>query len=871
MAWLRRFVNTFRSARTDCDIERELAFHIAERIDHFRAEGLTESDARRRARLQFGNPVVQRERTRDVDIAHATDAAIRHVRYAVRALRRSPGFTVTVVLTLALGIGTNSAVFSAMDAVLLRPLPFPNSNRLMRVRQAQESESAIAPPRLEDWNRLSSSFEAISGYYVEEVSDTTGDLPQRLRRAVVSPRFLEVLGVTPALGRPFIDDEYRLGGPPSVLISNRYWETRLAADPRALGTAIRIEDRSYSIVGVLPADFAFPDREVDLWWPYPIDGPLVQDKPDNRRLQWYTGIGRLRPGITPAQAHADLTLVQDQLGKQYPDTDGRMAVRIVRLKDTVGDSVRGSLWLLFAAASVLLLIACTNIAALLLSRTARRETEIAVRVSLGASRAAITRELFTETGVLVFAGAATGLLVAAGASQAFRTFAPRLPHLEEIRMEPRMLMYTICSAVIVSLVCGLLPAARGAHGVASMTRQGSGRIPRHTIQWLLVGLQVAFSVALLSGAGLLVRSLEALSRVDPGFDAPRILVFRLSGNWSENYADPAGLVNRIDTTLDELAALPNIDAVATSWTLPGAPGPLQIEFEVAEGPPATEPRVIAAWRTVSPGYFQAMGIRLVSGELCRSLIAGIHRPGAALDLMVNRSFVDQFFAGRSPVGTHLSWDTGSLAGRITGVVGDARELGIDHATVPTVYTCDSAPNPFPWFVARVSGDPNSIAAAVRHRLGQLEPLRSVYDMAPLEDRIGDAYAQNRLRTWLLTLFAAAALGLVCTGIHGTVSYAVSLRRREVALRLALGALRHRVVQELMTTSVRIVGMSSGIGLVLALIFTQSLSTMLYGISPADPVTLAGVIAVVAGVAFIAALIPAARAAFVQPMRALHED
>ena len=792
------------------------------------------------------------------------------IRYAVRALGHTPGFTLTVVLTLALGIGANSAIFSAMDAVLLRPLPFPDSDRLMRVRQAQETESSIAPPRLGDWNRLSASFDAISGYYVEEVSDTTGDLPQRLRRAVVAPHFLEVLGVTPAIGRPFDANEYRLGGPASVLISDRYWKTRLAADPRALGTGIRIEDRAYTIVGVLPADFAFPDREVDLWWPYPTDAPLVQDTPDNRRLQRYTGIGRLRPGASLEQAHADLTRVQAQLANQFPDTDANLSVRIVPLKDTVGGGARSSLWLLFGAVSLLLLIACTNIAALLLSRTAKRESEIAVRISLGASRAVIAGELFTETAVLVFAGAAAGLLVAAGASQAFRAFAPRLPRLEEIGIEPRMLIYTVACAAVVTLLCGLLPAIRGARNVAVATRDSSRRAPRHTIQWLLVGMQVALSVTLLSGAGLLVRSLEALSRVDPGFDASRILAFRLSGNWNENYADPAGLVTRINTTLNELAALPNVDAVATSWTLPGAPGPYQVEFEVA-GRTATAPPVIAAWRTVSPGYFDAMRIPLLGGELCRSLLAGIHRPGATLDLMVNRSFADRYFQGRSPIGAHVSWDAGSLAGRITGIVGDARELGIDHPASPAAYACDSAPNPFPWFVIRTNGETASIGATVRQRLGQLEPLRSVYDMAPLEERIGDAYAQNRLRTWLLTLFALTALGLVCTGIYGTLSYAVGLRRREVALRLALGALRRSVVHQLMTTSIRIVGMAAACGLILALLFAQTLSTMLYEVSPADPATLTGVLVVVVAVASIAALIPAARAVFVQPMHALRED
>jgi putative ABC transport system permease protein len=870
MSWLHRLANTLRRARIECDVDREIAFHVSERVDQLRVQGLTEQEARRRARLQFGNPVVQRERTRDVDIAHGADTLLRQFRHAVRALRRTPGFTATVVVTLALGIGANSAVFSAMDAVLLRPLPFPDSDRLMRLRQAQETESSIAPPRLEDWNRLSASFEAISGFYVEEVSDTTGDLPQRLRRAVVAPRFLEVLGVRPALGHPFSDEEYRVGGPASVLISDRYWKTRLGTDPRVVGTVIRIEDRSYSIVGVLPADFAFPDREVDLWWPYPTDGPLARDTQDNRRLQWYTGIGRLKPDASLEQARENLALVQQQLASQFPDTDANLAARILPLQDIVASGMRSSLWLLFGAVSVLLLIACTNIAALLLSRTAKRECEIAVRISLGASRGVIASELFMEIAVLVFAGAAAGLLVAAGASRAFQVFAPRLPRLEEIGIEPRMLIYTTACAVGVALLCGLLPVIRGVRNVAAATRQSSARAPRHTVQWSLVGVQVALSVTLLSGAGLLVRSLEALSRVDPGFDASRMLAFRLSGNWNENYDDPARLVSRINAALHELATLPKVDAVATSWTLPGAPGPYQIEFVVA-GRPATEPPVTAAWRTVSPGYFDAMEIRLLGGELCRSLLAGIHRPGAPLDVMVNRSFADRYFRGRSPIGRHVSWDNGSLAGRISGVVGDARELGIDQATTPTVYACDSAPNPFPWFIARTKGEPAAIGIAVRQRLAQLEPLRSVYDMGPLDERIGEAYAENRLRTWLLTFFALTALGLVCTGIYGTLSYAVSLRRREVALRLALGAVRRTVVQQLMTTSVRVVGAAAVCGLVLSLLFAQTLSTLLYGVSPADPATLAGVLAVVLTVAFLAALIPAARATVIQPMRALRED
>jgi predicted permease len=382
---------------------------------------------------------------------------------------------------------------------------------------------------------------------------------------------------------------------------------------------------------------------------------------------------------------------------------------------------------------------------------------------------------------------------------------------------------------------------------------------------------VALSVALLSGAGLLARSLHELSHIEPGFDAERILAFRLSGSWGEHYDNPVGLLHRIDTTVRELASLPGVEMVATSWTLPGAPGPYEIEFEATPGRAATEPPLVAGWRTVSPGYFATMRIPLQTGELCRSLPGGVHRPGSTLDLLVNRRFADRYFAARSPIGTHLSWDNSTLAGRIVGVVSNARELGIDRDVVPTVYACDSAPNPFPWFVVRTTDDPDAMAASIRARLAVLEPLRSMYDTAPLDERIDNAYAQHRVRTWLLTIFSLTALGLVCVGVYGTLSYAVGLRRREVALRLALGALRRSVVQQLMTRSIRVVGIASGIGLVLALLFGQSLSTMLYNVTPADPLTLGSVVVIVLTVGLLAAAIPAARATFVQPMRALREE
>lgn len=867
MSWLRRLLNTFRPAKVQSEIERELAFHLAERIDQLRSEGLSDAEARRRARLQFGNPVVQAERTREVNIAHWADALLRNLRHSGRVIVRRPGFAATVVITLAVCIGANTAVFSAIDSVLLKPLPFPQGERLVLVRQVWGTETPIAPARLHDWARLSSSFEALTGYYVEDVSDTTGDLPERVRRATVAPRFLDVWGIAPALGRGFTEAEGRLGGPPSVLISDRYWRNRLGADPGVLSRTVRIEGRPYSIVGVLPVSFLFPDRKVDLWWPYPVDGPAVQNDAESRQLQWYVGVGRLKSGVTLEQARADLEVVQARLAKTFPATDAEIGVRVAPYKESVIGGVRGSLWLLFGAVSVLLLIACTNIAALLLSRAARREQEVALRFSLGATRAVVAGQLLMETALLAFAGAAAGLLVAASVSAAIRTWAPDLPRLNEIGIDARILMYTLASAVVVALLCGLFPALRSTREASALSRGGRTQVStRHSVQWLLVGLQMALAVTLLAGAGLLVRSIEALSRVDPGFDPTRVLAFRLSGTWAEE-EDRGRLVQRIQGTLDELSGLPGVRSAATAWSLPGVPRQFQIEFQPVEGRSEPAKPLMAEWRTVAPAYFETLQIARVTGELCR------RPPDArpASEVMVNRSFVDRYFPGRSVLGLRLSWEDATLTGRIVGVVADARELGLDREPGPTVYACDVAPTPFPWFLVQTEGEPSALAGAIRLKLKELEPLRSVYDIAPLEKRIGDAYEQHRLRTVLLVLFAATALFLACLGLYGTLSYVVGLRRREVGLRLALGALPSAIIRQLVGQGLRVVGLACLCGVALAVAFTRVLSGMLYGVAPSDPVTLAGVVAIVLAVGSLAALVPAVRASQTEPMRVLREE
>ena len=722
------------------------------------------------------------------------ETLLRNVRYAFRTLARTPGFTITVVLTLALGIGANSAVFSAIDKILLQPLTFPEADRLVLVSETREGTpiSNTAPVRIEEWNELGTTFDAITGYYTEDVSETSGDLPEKFRLARVAPRFFDVLGVAPAMGRGFTRAESQEGAESVVVISDRYWRTHLDTDPNVLERQLRLGDQEFSIVGVMPASFRFSDRDVDIWAPRIYLPWMLQ----NRNNLWYSAFGRLKAGVSLEQARADLGRVQARLAEQYPETDRDVGVLIEPLKETTVSSVRGSLWLLFGAVSVLLLIACTNIAALLLSRAARREQELSVRLSLGASRWTVAAQTLTETALLAVVGAVLGLLVAGAASTAARAFVPEFPRIDEIALDGRVLLYTLLAIMTVTILCGLLPAIRSARRGPGGTMAEGRRTQvstRHSLQWSFVGVQVALSVVLLAGAGLLIRSFHEISRVDPGFEPHRVLSFRVSGA----YEDFDRLAERVAGILDELRSLPGVEATATSAPVPGVVDDGSgfqfglTEYELLDGRAVAEQRVLSEFRVVSPSYFATMQIPLVAGELCRAQPPD----GSAEDVMVNRAFTARYLAGASAIGLRMTAG-GELVRSIVGVVGDAREYALDREPVPTVYACRTEyANPALAFLVRTRGEPTALAEPVRAKIKDLEPLRAVFDVATLEDRIGDEYAQDRLRTVALALFAGTALSLACLGVYGTLSYVVSLRRREVGLRVALGALQINIVSE----------------------------------------------------------------------------
>jgi putative ABC transport system permease protein len=801
------------------------------------------------------------------------DSLARNLKVAVRALSRTPTFTLTVVLTLGLGIGVNSAVFSAIDAVVIRPLPYPEADRLLRLSQSQPKapQPLLAPVRLEDWNRLNTSFEAITGTYCEDVSELSGDLPEKLKRCGAAPRFLQVLGITPAAGRDFSPEELRFGGPSAILVSHRLAERRFTTEANAVGKTLRIGRGNPTIVGVMPAAFQYPDREVDVWMPSSPDAPWAQ----NRDNTWYTTIGRLKSSATLETARADIARVQAGLALQFPATDREITTKVEPLKQVTLGGVQRSLWILFGSVSLLLLIACTNIAALLLTRATGREHETAVRYSLGASRGSIASGILSEVLVLAAAGSMVGLGLAAASSTVFRTLAFNLPRVNEIGLNWRIAAYAFGCAAAVTVLCGVVPALLATRrGLSESLSRGSRTQAggRHAAHSALVAMQVALAVTLLFGAGLLLRSFDEMGRVAPGFDARNVLAFQVSSSWAET-SDFAASAARTRRIIEAVESSPGVLFGASTIALPGVPGEYQIQFKL-QGTADLETRIHAEERWVAPGYFAALGIPVLSGEVCGD-------DPKNRTVMVNRAFVSRYAPSGQVEGRHLeraqsfisdaSTAQPRVQGEVRGIVADARETGLDKAPVPTVYWCANIGQPGLFYIAKTQTDPTSLVAGIRKKIHEIEPQRSVFDVATLDERLANAYSENRLRTVLLGFFALTAIGLACIGLYGSLSYIVEVRRRELAVRMAMGALQAQVARMLIRQGLTVVLIGCSFGLVFAAMTAPLLRAMLFGVSTTDSVTLAGVLGLVLSASFLSALVPAIRAARLEPMKALRND
>jgi len=790
------------------------------------------------------------------------------LRAAVRSVGHRRGTAAAIVTTLTLGIGANTAIFAFIDAVLLRPLPYPDAGRLVAAyelnRGMKQSTQLVAPVRLEEWNSGNRTFVALAGSYFENVTDTTSGAPERIEAMRTSPRFFTVLGVAAALGRTLSADEERFGGPPAVVISDAFWRTRFNADASVVGRDLILGGASRTIVGVMPASFRYPTATTEVWIPAQTPAFLMRE----RRARFYTAIGRLRPGVSVEQAETDLSAVQARLGEQFPDTDKGWAASLVPLKEEQIGGIRRSLWLLFAAVGLVLLAACGNVACLLLAEATRRRHEVAVRIAVGASRWTVVRQLLAEGLVLALASAACALVFARWATAALTRLAADLPRVHEVHADSRLVAFTLLAGILTTVVFALAPALQATRvdPADALARGGRGQIGgRHRLQELLVATQIAAALVLLVGAGLVIRSFARLAEVSPGFEPAGVLTFRMSASWSEN---GTSVVSRLARTLRRLEEVPGVDAAAVSQTLPAGTDFPPGEFSIV-GRDAGE-KLFAHARGVSSGYFRALRIPVLQGETCED------DPAAPIfsRALVTRAFADRYFPGEDPIG-HAIGGPNLPPGRrltITGIVGDVRENGLLHAPEPLIYWCGYSPYwPDPYFVVRSNAAHPASVAAIRSALAEIEPKRAMYAVRPLVESLSRSMAQQRLNTVLLSLFAATALLVAALGVYGVLSQLVAGQRRDIGVRLALGARGRQILAALFTHVAAMITAGTIAGLAIAAAVSRLMTTLLFGISAHDPLTFVFVPLVIAAAACGAALIPARRALRVAPAEALRDE
>lgn len=789
-------------------------------------------------------------------------------RAACRSVARRRGLALTVILTLALGIGANSAIFSAIDTVLLRPLPYPAADRLVAVYETNAAQkqltSLVGPGRLEEWNRLNRTFDGIAGSYFENLTDTTGPLPERVAAFRTSPRFFSVLATPPALGRTPTPQEETFGGPGAVVLSDTLWRRRLGADPSIIGSTLTLGGVSRTVVGVMPPWFRYPSATVDAWIPAQMSAGLL----GARQARFFRAVGRLKPGVTPDQARADLSVVQARLGEQFPQTDRGWSAGVEPLKEEFGQvgGVRRSLWLLFGAVLLLLLAACGNVACLLLADATRREHEVAVRFALGAARRVVIRQLLREGLVLALAGSAAGLLLARWAIAALRTSATRLPRAAELQVDGRLVAFTLALAVLTTVVFALAPALQATRREVAerLARGARGRVGgRQRLQRALIAGQVTLAVVLLVGAGLLVRSFARLQEVPPGFDPQGVLTFRVSAAWSERLEAVSARQLR---TLDRLQAIPGVTLAALTNFLPTALGSdfPPNEFHVVGR--ETGEHYFAVGRQVSADYFRTLRVPMLQGDACRddpSLTA-------SASVVVSRALADRYFPGESPIGHHIV--QGRYRGEIVGVVADVREQGLAREPEPITYFCGLLPYwPDPYYVVRTDPARPATMAGIRDAMREIEPQRAVYGASTLVQTMAESLSQPRLNTILLALFALTALLLAAVGLYAMLAHFVSQRRREIGVRMALGARPAQVQAEVARHGAAVTGIGVVLGLVGALALARVMETLVFGIPARDPVTFAVVPVLLALIAAAATMLPARRAARVEPMQALREE
>ncbi len=787
-------------------------------------------------------------------------------KYALRAVTRRPAFSLSVISLLTIGIAANTALFTLADTVLWKPLPYPQPQQLVTLMEASsaqnQKESLVAPQRLEDWNRLSRAFTAIAGSYTENVTDTSGSEPERLSGRRVSPRYFDVFAARPVLGRTFTSEEERFGGPPAAVISYGVWSRRYGQDPQVIGRRLLIGGGGFSIVGIMPKEFAA--GPVDVWIPAQHPPFLMRQ----RGARFYSGIGRMKPGVTREQAHADLVSVQQALGEQFPATDKGWSVIVQGMKTArIGSSAK-PLVLLLGAVLMVLLITVSNVAGLVVAQLHQRERELAVRASIGASRGQVVASVMREIALIATAGALGGWALASALIRVLVAAFAGLPRIAEIAMDWRAVVFALAASAISAFGFGFMPVlhATGPKHAPSLLRAGRGIVgKRQRVQRTLVAVQMALTMALLAGAGLFARSFFNLNHVDLGFDPSRTLLFHVGAAWDEDRSRVGRMQERL---LADLQHLPGVEAAGITNFLPASGATLRYDVRL-EGAARSEDqgRMPAGERTVSPGYLKALRTPLLAGNWCPELRLDAKAPPKA---MVNRRFVEVYARGENVIGRHVRLENVPM--EIVGVVGDQKEDAVAAPVYPYVYYCAMAGNwPDPEYAVRTSQDPHALLPSVRQLVHNSEPNRAIFGVQTLEDALAEDLDQPRSNVRLLALFAIAALVLAAVGLYGLVTQIVNARRQEIGIRMAIGADPARIVRSIVAGAGRLLSAGMAIGLALVLAAQPLVRSLLFGVSALDALSVVGAASLLATVALIAAFVPARRAAGIDPIETLRAE
>ena len=871
----------FRRRRKPSDFSAEIAAHIKLESERLREHGLAEEEALAAARRAFGNMTQAQERFYESDRWLWWDQLRQDIRFGLRMLAKSPGFTAVAVLTLALGIGANTAIFSVVNGVMLRPLPFKDSGQLVDVwkynlkRGVPQDE--LSYPDFLDLRSQNHAFDDVAAWSERHsiVLKGLGE-PERVHGTVGSPNLLALLGVNPELGRTFLVGEDQPGKGNVVVLSHDFWRNKFHSDENIVGRSIVLDDRSCTIVGVMPQGFSFPisAEPVDLWLTVAADGAMAS----GRGVSIYDVIARLKRGVNVAEASAQLNAIYEHLEQQYPNnhTPGGHARAVPTLSDLVRNS-RDALFVLLAAVGMVLLIACVNVANLVLSRGAHRRGEMALRTALGASRLRVVRQLLTESVMLALLGGGLGLAAGYWATQWLISIGPRdIPRLTSVSLDGRVFAFAFAVSLLSSLLFGLLPALRVSklplgEALKERSEGASSDGTRSAFRDTLIVAEVALSLVTVLGAGLLMRTLWHLERTPPGFDPHHVLTFSLEE--PDAFSDNERVAFLRDL-LPRLRTLPGVTSTSAVFPLPFTPGiGITTMFQV-EGQPLdrnTSPRADLA--AVDRDYFRALRVPLLAGQDLAEVSDAPNKPVA----LVNETFAKRYFPNQNPIGKRLkpyveTNHTPAQFAEIIGIVGDAKTSTLREAASPLVYV------PFAQFpigtlavVMRSDNDPRPLMAAVRQEVQALVPGVVVFSGKSLEQQIAVTLGQPRFNALLLCVFAALALALTIVGLYGAISYAVSQRTHEIGIRMALGATPALMRKAILSSGFRLVLCGVVLGLAAALALARVMTSLLFGVSPTDPSTFAGVAMVLMTVALTACYVPARRAMNVDPIVALRHE